>query len=82
MADGSNTIKLSGEVARRLRAAADAAGRSVDDYASELISAGLDDWAEDFARLRAFDRTGESIAVEEALELFNGDIERRLLTGS
>ena len=41
MADGSITISLNDDIARSLKAAADAAGRSLDDYACELIAAGF-----------------------------------------
>ena len=47
MADGGLTIELDAELATRLREAAKAAGRSTDDYASELISQGLaEDWTD------------------------------------
>lgn len=73
MADGELTLKLDDETARRLKAAADAAGRSVDDYAAELISDGLggdDDFAEDLRIAEEFDRTGASYSVEESVAHF------------
>ncbi|MBP7650238.1 MAG: TraY domain-containing protein [Phenylobacterium sp.] len=73
MADGELTLKLDDETARRLKAAADAAGRSVDDYAAELISDGLggdDDVAEDLRIAEEYDRTGVSYSVEESVAHF------------
>jgi len=80
MADGELTLKLDDETARRLQAAADAAGRSVGDYAAGLISEGLTDtsWTESLRRLDEYDRTGESITVEEALAHFDSELEERL----
>jgi predicted DNA-binding protein len=70
MADGELTLKLDDETARRLHAAAEAAGRPVGDYAAELIAEGLplaeDDWAEDVRIAEEMDRTGISYSVEEA----------------
>lgn len=79
MADGDLTLKLDDETVERLRAAADAVGRTVQDYAAGLISEGLEvDWAEDLARIAEYDRTGESISVEEALDHFDRELEKRL----
>lgn len=76
MADGDLTLKLDDETVERLRAAADAVGRTVQDYAAGLISEGLEvDWAEDLARIAEYDRTGESISVEEALDHFDRELE-------
>jgi predicted transcriptional regulator len=75
MADGELTLKLDDETARRLQAAADAAGRPVADYAAGLIANGLEDrWAESLRRLAEYDRTGESISVEEALAHFDDEV--------
>ena len=79
MADGELTLRLDDETARRLQAAAEAAGRSVDDYASGLIAAGLEEgWAEDLRRLEEYDRTGEYISLEEGLTFFRNAVEERL----
>lgn len=78
MADGELTLKLDDDTARRLEAAAAAAGRSVDDYARTLISEGLDDrWSESIRRLEEYDRTGESLSVQEALEHFDNTLQDR-----
>jgi predicted DNA-binding protein len=82
MADGELTLKLDDETARRLQAAADAAGRPVGDYAAELIAEGLplddDDWAEDVRIAEEVDRTGISYSVEEAMAVFDVAVEREL----
>lgn len=78
MADGELILKLDDDTARRLKAAADAAGRPVADYAAGLISEGLEDgWAETRRRLAEFDRTGESLSVQEALEHFDHSLRDR-----
>jgi len=80
MADGELTLKLDDETARRLQAAADAAGRPVGDYAAGLIAEALPDlsWRESLRRLDEYDRTGESITVEEALAHFDSELAERL----
>lgn len=81
MADGELTLKLDDETARRLQEAADAAGRPVADYAAGLISEGLEDdadWAESLRRLEEYDRTGESVPLEEAMAVFHDELEKRL----
>ena len=46
MADGDLKLDLDADVRERLRVAAKAVGRSVEDYAANLIVLGLDDdWA-------------------------------------
>ena len=78
MADGDLTLKLDDETAQRLKDAAEAVGRSVDDYVQELIREGLtakalhdDDCAEDIRILEDYDRTGVSYSVEEGLAVFD-----------
>ncbi len=80
MADGELTLKLDDETARHLKAAADAAGRPIGDYVVELIEDRLkeDRWAESRRRLAEYDRTGESISVEEMLEHFDESLAARL----
>jgi len=79
MADGELILKLDDETARRLRDAADAAGRPVSDYAASLIADQLLEhgWAEALDRLAEYDRTGESISVEEALQHFDATLRDR-----
>jgi hypothetical protein len=75
MADGELILKLDEDTARRLQAAADAAGRPVADYAAELISGGLeDDWADDLRIVEDYRRTGESYSVEEAMAHFHSEL--------
>ena len=80
MADGELTLKLDDETARRLQEAADAAGRSVGDYARGLIldSLDVDDWTEDLRIAEEYDRTGVSYSVEEGLAVFDAAVSRRL----
>ncbi|MFZ3006178.1 MAG: TraY domain-containing protein [Phenylobacterium sp.] len=81
MADGELTLKLDHDTARRLKAAADAAGRSVDDYAAEVISDHLeseDDWATDLAIAEEFDRSGVSYSVEEAMATFEAALKAQV----
>jgi predicted transcriptional regulator len=81
MADGELTLKLDDETARRLQAAAEAAGRPVGDYAADLIAVGLepdDDWAEDVRIAEEVDRTGVSYSLEEAMAHFDEAVEAHL----
>lgn len=80
MADGSLTLTLDDETARRLQAAAEAAGLPVADYAVDLISEGLggSDWSEALGRLEAYHRTGDSVPLDTALETFDRALQDRL----
>ena len=79
MADDDFRLELSEELGRRLKAAADAAGRSVDDYAAKLIIEGLEgSWDEDFARYEEYKRTGEYIDAETAMREFRSVLKARL----
>lgn len=83
MADGELKISLDDETARRLKDAADAAGLSVGDYARDLIAESLcddgdDDWSESIRALEEYDRTGESVSVEEAMKEFHAAVEERI----
>ncbi|MDP3746836.1 MAG: TraY domain-containing protein [Phenylobacterium sp.] len=80
MADGELTLKLDDETARRLQAAADAAGRSVGDYAAGLIAEGLDGdhWQGAREALAEFDRTGESFDAETTMAEFRASVARRV----
>jgi predicted DNA-binding protein len=76
MADGEVTITLDAETERRLKEAADAAGRSVDDYVRDLIRDDLDedDWAEDARIAEQAERTGASHSVQEAMAHFRSEL--------
>jgi predicted transcriptional regulator len=79
MADGALTVELDEALSERLKLAAEAAGRRVDDYAAQLISQALDDrWSESLARLAEYDRTGEYVPAEEALDRFRNAVSERL----
>ena len=85
MADGELTLKLDDETVRRLKAAADAAGQPVGDYAARVLAERLDDSVEldesveeDLRRLEEYDRTGEYVSVEEAMSFFRNALEERL----
>ena len=78
MADGFQ-IEIDAEMAERLKAAAQAAGVEPATYALEVLGSALDsDWTESLKRLEEYDRTGESISLEEALKEFHGAVEDEL----
>jgi hypothetical protein len=79
MADGFH-IDVDGERAAKLKAAADAAGMTLVDYAMEALDRAIeaDDWAEDLAALEDYDRTGEFVPLEAALEEFNAALQATL----
>ena len=62
MADGEITLKLDAQTQARLEAAAQAAGRAVDEFAAHLIFDGLSDVTERLAQAHAalddYQRTG------------------------
>lgn len=67
MADGFD-IHLDEDQARRLKAAAEAAGVDPTVYALELLELGVeDDWSEDRRRYAEYERSGASISPEEWL---------------
>jgi predicted transcriptional regulator len=82
MADGELTLKLDDETARRLQEAADAAGRPVADYAADLLARTVEpydtEWDEAFEALAEFDRTGESVSLDEALEKARAALDEQL----
>jgi hypothetical protein len=83
MADGEITVKLDAETERRLKEAAAAAGRSVDDYAHDLIVDALDDgWAGAERALEEYERTGVSYSVEEAAAHFREELHRQVKKAS
>ena len=73
-------MTLDAETERRLKAAADAAGRSVDDHARALIVEGLDDddWAEDDRIADNAERTGASHSVQEAMAHFRAELHEQV----
>ena len=77
MADGELRLRLDDETERRLAEAADEAGVSVEAYVLAMIAGDLghDPLAVSRARLAEYDRTGESISVEEAMAHFDREIE-------
>jgi len=79
MADGELTLKLDDDTARRLQAAADAAGRPVGDYAAALIVEGLGDdrWQGAREALAEFDRTGECFDAETTMAEFRASVAGR-----
>ena len=79
MADGELTLKLDDETAGRLKAAAEAAGRPIEDYAAGLIAEGLEDhWAMAGEALADYDRTGVSYSLEEGMAAFDAAVAQRL----
>lgn len=65
MADGFD-IHLNEDQARRLKAAAEASGVDPETYFMQALERAMqDDWAEDERRFAEYERTGESISVEE-----------------
>jgi len=82
MADGEVRVTLDPETARRLAAAADVAGRSVDDHARALIVEGLENngWAEDARIADDVDGTGLSYSVAEGLAAFDAAVATRFST--
>ncbi|HEX4195934.1 MAG TPA: hypothetical protein VHZ26_00690 [Caulobacteraceae bacterium] len=79
MDDGALRLELDVTLSKRLKVAAREAGRSVDDYAAQLIAQGLDDrWSETQRRLEDYDRTGEYVPADEALARFRSAIAERI----
>jgi plasmid stability protein len=93
MSDRSLTITLSDDLLRRLTAAAEAAGLSVEGFAVEILTAalaqgglaedaaafqGAHDWTEADRRLADYDRTGESVAFEDWAADFRADVQARI----
>ena len=76
MADGFD-IHLNEDQARRLKAAAEASGVDPSTYALQLLEQGLDD-GEEARRWVEYQRTGETIPLEDALAAFDAELERSL----
>ncbi|ATQ43029.1 hypothetical protein [Caulobacter mirabilis] len=83
MADGSLTIPLDELTAEQLKAAAEAAGETPEAYVRRAVARSLEeDWAEDLRRAAEYERTGESLSVDEAFDLLRTRIaERRAQRG-
>lgn len=90
MADGFD-IHLNEDQARRLKAAAEAAGmeptayalRALEDVIGDTDIAGVSEYsaawvAEDEERWAEYERTGATIPLEDALRDFHANLERRL----
>ena len=76
MADGFD-IHLNEELARRLKAAAEAAGVDPAVYAHQLLDVAVeDDFAEDDRRWAEYKRTGETVSLDEAIRSFDEAIAR------
>lgn len=79
MADGGLKIEIDDALAARLRVVAEAAGESVQDFALHALRAAADeDWAEDYARVAAYEVTGKSIPAGEFMAEFRAAVETRL----
>ena len=80
MADGEIRVRLDAETEQRLKALADAAGRSVGDYVHELITDRLDegDWAEDERIADEAERTGALHSVEETVAHFRHELHKQV----
>lgn len=82
MADGGLTLTLSDDLTSRLRDAAEAAGMDVESYVREHLEAAAPsrarhDTAEALRRLAEYDRTGESIELEDFIRGFEAEAEAR-----
>lgn len=78
MADGAD-IHIDAARAERLKAAAQAAGLSPEDYAIKALDRAMDsDWALAIDALNDFDKTGHSVPAEDALLRFRRNLEDRL----
>jgi len=75
MADGFD-VRIEGEQAERLRAAAEAAGQDVVAYTRDLLAQSMPDFEEDDRRWGEYLRTGETVSVEEAFAAFDAEIAR------
>ncbi len=81
MADGGLKLELDEALSLRLKQAAEAHGRSVDDYAAELIADGLDEnWAEAYERFADYERTGEYLDAGPHLDSFRRAVADRVRT--
>jgi hypothetical protein len=78
MADGGLKLELDEDLSTRVIAAAHEAGRPAAAYAAQLIDGALDDdRSETERRWEEYQRTGESVSVDEAMDA----LEARLKAG-
>lgn len=92
MADTVLTVFPSDETLRRLPVAAEAAGLSVEACAAQILERALaddgvkedaavfqsaHDWTEADRRLAEYDRTGEYVDADEALDAFVASVDAR-----
>ena len=71
MADGELILKVEEGLAQRLRQAADAAGEPVESFARQALEAVAErDWSASIAAIEEYERTGESVGLEEAIKEF------------
>jgi|GEM_PF-2187225 len=79
MADGTVTISLDDETARKLAVAAEQAGESPELFAVRLLTGALeaDRWAITHARLDEYDRTGEAKEAGPILERFLANVREK-----
>ena len=76
MADGFD-IHLNEDQARRLKAAAEASGVDPTTYVQQALERAMDD-GEEARRWAEYQRTGETIPLEDALAAFDAELERSL----
>jgi hypothetical protein len=83
MADGEITVKLDAEIARRVRAVAEAAGRSVDSFVADLVADRLapERSAEAAEALEEYARTGQSSDAETEMAAFRRRVANRVTKG-
>ncbi|QUD89915.1 hypothetical protein [Phenylobacterium montanum] len=78
MADGGLKLELDEALGERLRRAAAAHGRSVDEYAAALIEDGLDEhWAEAYRRFAEYKQTGQYLEAADCLREFQDTVAGR-----
>ena len=78
MADGGLKLELDEDLSGRLVAAAEALGRPPAAYAAELIGDGLEDeWSEAERAWNEYQRTGESISLDEAMDRVERNLKAR-----
>jgi len=78
MADDGMTLKIDAELTERLRAAAEAAGESVESFATRALVLFSDDypgWEEDLADLEDYDRTGVAEPAAKVMAEFRASVE-------
>ena len=74
----TRTIEVDEATAAALERLAADRGVTVPEMVAELAAALNEDWAEDFRRAAEYDRTGESISLEEGVAHFRNAVEDRI----